>query len=141
MICDIDNVEYCCFRNLYEVYLKPYFMEAYRPLRKDDIFVVRGGMRAVEFKVIDVDPSPYCIVAPETVMHCEGDPVKREDEEDKMNEIGYDDIGGCRKQLAQIKEMVELPLRHPQLFKVGIQCSSFISYVPFIFFWFCSQLV
>lgn len=93
-------------------------MEAYRPLRKDDIFVVRGGMRAVEFKVIDVDPSPYCIVAPETVMHCEGDPVKREDEEDKMNEIGYDDIGGCRKQLAQIKEMVELPLRHPQLFKV-----------------------
>jgi hypothetical protein len=31
----------------------------------------------------------------------------------------YDDIGGCRKQLAQIKEMVELPLRHPALFKVS----------------------
>ena len=35
-----------------------------------------------------------------------------------MNEVGYDDIGGCRKQLAQIKEMVELPLRHPALFRV-----------------------
>lgn len=31
--------------------------------------------------------------------------------------MGYDDIGGCRKQMAQIREMIELPLRHPQLFK------------------------
>ena len=36
--------------------------------------------------------------------------------------MGYDDIGGCRKQMAQIREMVELPLRHPQLFKhLGIK--------------------
>ena len=36
-------------------------------------------------------------------------------------EIGYDDIGGCDKQLAQIRELVELPLRHPQIFQsVGI---------------------
>ena len=42
-----------------------------------------------------------------------------------MNEVGYDDIGGCRKQLAQIKEMVELPLRHPQLFKaIGVKVSQ-----------------
>ena len=33
-----------------------------------------------------------------------------------------DDIGGCRKQLAAIREMIELPLRHPQLFKnLGIK--------------------
>lgn len=39
-----------------------------------------------------------------------------------MNAVGYDDIGGCRKQLAQIKEMVELPLRHPSLFKaIGVK--------------------
>merc|ERR1711972_733780 len=32
------------------------------------------------------------------------------------------DIGGVRKQLATIKEMVELPLRHPQLFKsIGVK--------------------
>jgi transitional endoplasmic reticulum ATPase len=43
--------------------------------------------------------------------------ICREEEEEQLNEVGYDDIGGCRKQLAQIKEMVELPLRHPQLFK------------------------
>ncbi|KAF6729542.1 Transitional endoplasmic reticulum ATPase [Oryzias melastigma] len=132
--------------NLFEVYLKPYFLEAYRPIRKGDIFLVRGGMRAVEFKVVETDPSPYCIVAPDTVIHCEGEPIRREvsftcwswegdiqkkedkrfiyiqDEEESLNEVGYDDIGGVRKQLAQIKEMVELPLRHPALFKaIGVK--------------------
>lgn len=108
--------------NIFEVFLKPYFSEAYRPLRKGDTFSVSGAMRTVEFKVMETDPSPYCVVAPDTVIHCEGDPVKREDEEDKADDVGYDDIGGARKQLAQIKEMVELPLRHPQLFKsIGIK--------------------
>ena len=84
--------------------------------------MVRGGMRAVEFKVVETDPAPYCIVAPDTVIHCEGEPVRREDEEDALNSIGYDDVGGCRKQLALIKEMVELPLRHPSLFKaIGVK--------------------
>jgi len=107
--------------NLFEVYLKPYFLEAYRPVRKGDIFTVKGAMRTVEFKVVETDPSPTCIVAPETALHFEGEPVKRE-EEDNINDIGYDDVGGVRKQLAQIKEMVELPLRHPQLFKsIGIK--------------------
>lgn len=103
--------------NLFETYLKPYFLEAYRPVRKGDLFLVRGGMRAVEFKVVETDPEPYCIVAPDTVIHCEGEPIKREEEENKLAEVGYDDIGGVRKQLALIREMVELPLRHPQLFR------------------------
>lgn len=81
--------------NLFQTYLKPYFLEAYRPLRKGaqepmcidllmlqgDLFLCRGGMRAVEFKVVETDPEPACIVAPDTMIHCEGDPIKREDEE------------------------------------------------------------
>ena len=79
-------------------------------------------MRQVEFKVVEVDPPEYAIVVPETVIHCEGDPIERDEEENSLNEVGYDDIGGCRKQMAQIREMVELPLRHPQLFKsIGIK--------------------
>lgn len=39
------------------------------------------------------------------------------DDEEKLNDVGYEDIGGVRKQLAQIREMIELPLRHPTLFK------------------------
>lgn len=108
--------------NLFEVFLKPYFSEAYRPVHKDDIIVCRGAMRAVEFKVIATDPAPYCIVATETKIHTEGEPIKREDEDAQLTEVGYDDIGGVRKQLALIKEMVELPLRHPQLFKsIGVK--------------------
>lgn len=108
--------------NLFEVFLKPYFLEAYRPIHKGDTFTIRGRMRKVEFKVVQTDPTPYCIVSPDTIIHSEGAPIKREEEEEALNAIGYDDIGGCRKQLAQIKEMIELPLRHPSLFKaIGVK--------------------
>merc|ERR1719408_256692 len=102
--------------NLFETYLKPYFLEAYRPVRAGDLFLVRGGFRPVEFKVVGVDPGEFVICAPDTVIHCEGEPVKREDEE-KLDDVGYDDIGGCKKAMGQIREMIELPLRHPTLFK------------------------
>jgi len=102
--------------NLFDVYLKPYFLEAYRPLRVNDLFLVRNAMHPVEFKVVAMDPGPYGVVAPDTEIHCEGEPVKRADEE-RADDIGYDDIGGCRRQMAQIREMIELPLRHPTLFK------------------------
>lgn len=107
--------------NLFDVFLKPYFLEAYRPVRKGDTFLARGGMRSVEFKVVETDPAEYCIVAPDTEIFCEGEPIKREDEE-KLDDVGYDDVGGVRKQMAQIRELVELPLRHPQLFKtIGVK--------------------
>jgi transitional endoplasmic reticulum ATPase len=52
----------------------------------------------------------------------EGDPVKREDEETNLANVGYDDIGGCHKQMAQIRELMELLLCQPQLFKsIGIK--------------------
>jgi len=82
---------------------------------------VRQAMHPVEFKIVETDPVEYCLVTQDTVIHCEGDPIKREDEE-KLDDVGYDDIGGCRKALGLIREMVELPLRHPSLFKnLGIK--------------------
>jgi hypothetical protein len=72
--------------NLFDVYLKPYFLEAYRPVRKGDTFLARGGMRGVEFKVVETDPAEYCIVAPDTEIFCEGEPLNREDEE-KLDEV------------------------------------------------------
>ncbi|KAI5334128.1 hypothetical protein L3X38_024261 [Prunus dulcis] len=104
--------------NLFDTYLRPYFFEAYRPVRMGDLFLVRGGMRSVEFKVVETDPPEYCVVAPDTEIFCDGEPVRREDEERSLDEVGYDDVGGVRKQMAQIRESVELPLRHPQLFKI-----------------------
>ncbi|KAL0013632.1 hypothetical protein SO802_000701 [Lithocarpus litseifolius] len=96
-------------------------MDSFRPVRKGDLFVVGGGMRSVESKVMETDPAEYCIVAPETEVYCEGEALRGEDEE-SLDEIGYDDIGGVRKQLGQIRDLVELPLRHPQLFEnIGVK--------------------
>jgi transitional endoplasmic reticulum ATPase len=126
--------------NLFEVWLKPYFSQAYRPVKVGDTFIVRGNMRAIEFKVEKVEvavaaaagaaastgpagsaEAQYCIVSPDTLVYCEGTPLQRDDD-DEMNSIGYDDIGGCGKALALIREVVELPIRHPDLFKnLGIK--------------------
>ena len=41
---------------------------------------------------------------------------------EQIEELGYDDIGGCDKQLAMIRELVELPMRHPKVFtSVGVR--------------------
>ena len=107
--------------NLFEVYLKPYFLDAYRPIKKGDRFTIQKQDNFIEFKVIEIDPVDYCIVGPDTIIYCEGNPIKREDFSE-INEIGYDQIGGCSKQLFQIRELVELPLKHPELFStVGIK--------------------
>jgi transitional endoplasmic reticulum ATPase len=125
--------------DIFEVFLRPYFSQAYRPLKKGDTFIVRGNMRAIEFKVeaIEVPPPPApapgseavavvkpppdcCIVSPETAIHCDGTVERPED--DDMENIGYDDIGGCGKAITLIREIVELPIRHPDLFRnLGIK--------------------
>lgn len=50
---------------------------------------------------METDPSPACIVAPDTVIHYEGEAIKREDEEENMNDVGYDDIGGVSSSCLQ----------------------------------------
>jgi len=107
--------------DFFESYLKPYFIDAYRPVKKNDKFIVNGSFGPIEFQVIEIDPVDYCIVGPDTTIYCEGEPISRETSIES-SEIGYDDIGGCKKQLYQIRELVELPLRHPQLFStVGVK--------------------
>ena len=41
--------------NLFDEYLKPYFLDAYRPLKKGNCFSVQGPSKSVEFKVIEID--------------------------------------------------------------------------------------
>ncbi len=105
--------------NIYEIFLKPYFLDAYRPVSKGDIFVIHKAMKSVEFKIVNIEPSQYGLVSPNTQITCEGEPIERDE---IVDEIGYEDIGGCGKQLSLIREMIELPIRHPILFKsLGIK--------------------
>ena len=91
-----------------------YFKGNLRPVCKGDRFMVHGHLKSVEFKIVDTAPGKFVVVADNTEMICQA-PLRREDEE-RLDGPGYDDVGGVRKQLAQIREMVELPLRHPKLF-------------------------
>ncbi|XP_010035971.2 cell division control protein 48 homolog E [Eucalyptus grandis] len=120
-ILPVDDTIEGITEDLFDAYLKPYFLETYRPVRKGDLFLVRREMRSVEFKVIETDNAEYCIVAPDTEIYLEGEPVKRKGE-NGLDEVGYDDVGGVGKQMAQIRELVELPLKHPQLFEsIGVK--------------------
>lgn len=107
--------------DIFEIFLKPYFAGNFRPLHEGDSFTCNNSMRTVEFKIVKTDPSPYCFMATNTEIYTDGDPIERDDDDNKDN-VGYDSIGGLDKQLGQIREMVELPLRHPQLFaNLGIK--------------------
>ena len=108
-------------QNLFEDFLKPYFLDSYRPIKKGDTLKIKNHEHSVEFKIMEIDPVDYCIVGPDTIIYCEGEPLQREKTTEE-SEICYDNVGGCQKQLLQIRELVELPLRHPQLFNtVGIK--------------------
>lgn len=108
LYCSLNRIIQICLRKrLRHLNFAAYFMDSNRPVRKGDCFLVRGGMRSVEFKVIETDPGEHCIVGLDTEVFCAGEPIRKEDE-GRLDEVGYDDMGGVRKQMAQICELVEL---------------------------------
>lgn len=111
---DVENIE----GNIYEILLKPYFEAMVRPLHLGDVINIKTYNQIIRFKVMQIDAGgkKYGIVGDTTEIFCDGEVTDAEIQADK-NMPGYDDIGGCRKQMAQIRELVDLPLRHPILFK------------------------
>jgi len=65
--------------DLTKTYLIPYFKDAYRPVKKGDLFMVRGNFKPIEFKVVATEPQEFGIVAPNTMLYTEGEPINRED--------------------------------------------------------------
>nr|AHL28477.1 chloroplast cell division cycle 48 protein [Chromera velia] len=106
--------------------LREFFGDNYRPVHRNDHFSIPFGGRTVEVKVMEIDTldeedAEACVVNAETVINCDGDVLVREEDDETIDEVGYDDIGGCRKQMDLIRELIELPLRHPEVFRqVGI---------------------
>ncbi|GMF28455.1 unnamed protein product [Phytophthora fragariaefolia] len=67
---------------LFEKYLQPHFAGAFRPVHQGDLFLARSLVRGepdVEFVVIETNPTPYCIVGPDTDIFYNGTPVSRHD--------------------------------------------------------------
>ncbi len=74
------------------------------------------GSRSAYFKVESVTPKGPALIHPGTVLV-----IGKSQEEDRGKTLSYEDIGGLKSQLQRIREMIELPLRYPELFlRLGI---------------------
>lgn len=91
-----------------------------RPFVKGDmIFVSVFGTATFPLTAVLVQPVGAVIVTPATDIELREEPVK---ELARVPAISYEDIGGLKNEIQKIREMVELPLRHPELFeKLGIE--------------------
>ncbi|NSW73622.1 AAA family ATPase [bacterium] len=82
----------------------------------DSISATMPGGKVESFKVMALAPSGSSIISSKTKVE-----IKRVDSENKENITSYDDIGGLGEQLKKIKDLVELPLKHPEIFyRLGI---------------------
>ncbi len=88
-----------------------------RPLTKGDVVIVPGltlmGGR-LPFAVTVVQPKGIIQIQADTVIQVHEDPVK--EEELTATGVAYEDIGGLKEEIKKVREMIELPLKHPELF-------------------------
>eukprot|EP00560_Eucampia_antarctica_P007480 CAMPEP_0197827462 /NCGR_PEP_ID=MMETSP1437-20131217/4220_1 /TAXON_ID=49252 ORGANISM="Eucampia antarctica, Strain CCMP1452" /NCGR_SAMPLE_ID=MMETSP1437 /ASSEMBLY_ACC=CAM_ASM_001096 /LENGTH=927 /DNA_ID=CAMNT_0043428295 /DNA_START=169 /DNA_END=2952 /DNA_ORIENTATION=+ len=110
--------------NIFDDYLRPYFEGKFRTLYRGDSFSIDGPLGVLEFQcveidTVEVDGDTSCVVVDDTVIECDGEALERDDSD--LDSTGYDAIGGAGKHLAAVRELVELPLKHPELWrKLGI---------------------
>jgi len=76
------------------------------------------GSKSCDFKILSATPKEgVLIIQPTTVIRIE----LKEGEQKRRLKISYEDIGGLGKQIQRIREMIELPLKYPQIFeRIGI---------------------
>lgn len=72
------------------------------------------------FIIASTQPAQPCIITENTELTLSPKAVEVSDE--KVPEVTYEDIGGLEEETKKIREMVELPLKHPEIFtKLGIE--------------------
>ncbi|HEY7465632.1 MAG TPA: AAA family ATPase, partial [Dehalococcoidia bacterium] len=73
-----------------------------------------------EFSVLETNPRGPVLINSGTSVKIKGESVSQPGRE--ATGVTYEDIGGLRKQVQRIREMIELPLRYPELFdRLGIE--------------------
>lgn len=79
-----------------------------------------GGFTQIKFLVVNATPSQPVIITENTQVTLS--PKAVEITEENIPEITYEDIGGLSDEIKKIREMVEIPLKHPEIFgKLGIE--------------------
>jgi len=88
------------------------------PVVENDIIPVPVLGQAVQLVVIDTRPRGVVIITEKTTVDILEKPVTAT----TIPKVTYEDIGGLHEVIAKIRELVELPLRHPELFqRLGIE--------------------
>ncbi len=78
-----------------------------------------GQFNTTRFVIVNTNPKGATFIsdATEFVLN----PVAVEISEENVPEVTYEDIGGLNDEIKRIREMVELPLKHPEIFsRLGI---------------------
>jgi len=79
-----------------------------------------GGVTQIKFLVVSTNPNQPVIITENTEVALNPKAVEISDE--KIPEIAYEDIGGLTEEIKKIREMVEIPLKHPEIFqRLGVE--------------------
>jgi transitional endoplasmic reticulum ATPase len=93
-------------------------LESVPLIKGDNVMVPYFGGR-LTFQVIGVNPAADAVlVTQKTVFHIaeKGETLRG------VPQVTYEDIGGLTDEIKKVREMIELPLRHPEIFeKLGIE--------------------
>ena len=93
-------------------------LESVPLIKGDNVMVPYFGGR-LTFQVIGVTPAADAVlVTQKTVFHIaeKGETLRG------VPQVTYEDIGGLTDEIKKVREMIELPLRHPEIFeKLGIE--------------------
>ncbi|MGI0060308.1 MAG: AAA family ATPase, partial [Nitrosotalea sp.] len=89
------------------------------PLVKGDNIMVPYFGGRLTFQVVGITPaSDAVLVTPKTEFHIaeKGESLRG------VPQVSYEDIGGMSDEIRKVREMIELPMRHPEIFeKLGVE--------------------
>ena len=92
-----------------------------RVITKGDILSFNAMGRRIDFIVIDYSPRAAAVRIHLDTKITISEKTHKELEELEARRVTYEDIGGLEEEIQKIREMIELPIRHPELFKrIGI---------------------
>jgi transitional endoplasmic reticulum ATPase len=91
-----------------------------KPLVRGDVVPIPMFGYVFNFVVAQVSPHGVVRVTKETDMIVRTEPIS--ESMVKIGDVHYEDIGGLKTEIQKIREMVELPIRYPELFeRLGIE--------------------
>jgi transitional endoplasmic reticulum ATPase len=97
------------------------FEDIFDQLLADDSFGMGGfGFGGLKAMVVSTNPKETSIITEDTHVEWKTTPVELKEE--SVPEIAYEDIGGLEEEIKKVREMIELPMKHPEIFeRLGVQ--------------------